>query len=333
MEIRQLEAFAAVYTAGSVTAAGRLLDRSQPMVSRQIQDLEQELGFVLFTRTRPTVTLTEQGRQFYEEVRHVLGGFQQLDVRSREIARGQAKPMRIAATYSLGANLVSTVIGLLERSEPVFEHKLYIDTMDGEGIVQKVMDGYADIGVLSLPVDLGRCTLQWSGQAPYVLAVPARHPLAAAPIVKLDELGEHTVVTLTNRSGLRHRRATALLRPGTEQTQRRHIETSSSIDALMLVRAGVGPALVDPLTASVMPQDGVVYKPVDRYVPFVMGVITQGDRVLSNDERTLVQAMQDYADRYVPRFSPSDPSGLPSEADPFAAAAASKQDTETCEDF
>src|SRR3546814_15345224 len=72
MEIRQLEAFAAVYSTGSVTAAGRLLDRSQPMVSRQIQDLEQELGFILFTRTRPQVTLTEQGREFYEEVHNVL---------------------------------------------------------------------------------------------------------------------------------------------------------------------------------------------------------------------------------------------------------------------
>ena len=52
MEIRQLEAFAAVYSAGSVTAAGRLLDRSQPMVSRQIQDLEHELGFTLFAMER-----------------------------------------------------------------------------------------------------------------------------------------------------------------------------------------------------------------------------------------------------------------------------------------
>ena len=64
MEIRQLEAFAAVLTAGSVTAAGRLLDRSQPVVSRQVQELEQALGFNLFLRTRPQVTLTEKGREF-----------------------------------------------------------------------------------------------------------------------------------------------------------------------------------------------------------------------------------------------------------------------------
>jgi|SRR5690606_35073880 len=101
MEIRQLEAFAAVYTAGSVTSAARLLDRSQPVVSRQLQDLEHELGFVLFTRTRPQVTLIDQGREFYEEVRNVLAGLQQLDSRTREIARGRPRPLRVAANMSL----------------------------------------------------------------------------------------------------------------------------------------------------------------------------------------------------------------------------------------
>ncbi|WP_283737963.1 LysR family transcriptional regulator [Alcaligenes faecalis] len=75
-------------SAGSVTAAGRLLDRSQPVVSRQIQELEQELGFRLFTRTRPQVTLTEQGREFYLEARPVLMNLEVLQTRALEIARG-----------------------------------------------------------------------------------------------------------------------------------------------------------------------------------------------------------------------------------------------------
>src|SRR3546814_18374709 len=103
-EIRQWEAFAAVSSTGSVTAAGRLLDRAQPMVSRQIQGLEQELGFILFTRTRPQVTLTEQGREFYEKVPNVLAGPQQLDSRSRELATGQSRPLRVAAPYTLGSS-------------------------------------------------------------------------------------------------------------------------------------------------------------------------------------------------------------------------------------
>ncbi|MFW7340938.1 LysR family transcriptional regulator [Pollutimonas sp. H1-120] len=320
MEIRQLEAFAAVYSAGSVTAAGRLLDRSQPMVSRQIQDLEQELGFMLFTRTRPQVTLTEQGREYYEEVRNVLAGLQQLDSRSREIAGGQSRPLRVAATYSLGSSLLPTTIGLLERSQPVFEYKLYIDTFQPHDVVQAVADGQADIGVISLPIDLGRCELLWSGQAPCVLALPANHPLAASTVVRLSELGDNTVITMSNRTGLRHRLSTALLHNNPTARPRRQIETTSSLSALMMVRAGVGVALVDPLTATTMSPEGVVFRGIDRHVPYLMGVIKHRDRTLPDEGSRLVQAMWDYASANVPRFVAGDPSGLPKDADPFQPA-------------
>jgi DNA-binding transcriptional LysR family regulator len=56
MDLRQLEAFAVVMSAGSVTAAGKMLGRAQPSVTRAIQELEQELGFSLFERSGPKVT-------------------------------------------------------------------------------------------------------------------------------------------------------------------------------------------------------------------------------------------------------------------------------------
>lgn len=333
MEIRQLEAFAAVHSAGSVTAAGRLLDRSQPMVSRQIQDLEQELGFTLFTRTRPQVTLTEQGREFYEEVRNVLTGLQQLDTRSREIAAGKARPMRIAATYSLGSSLVPSVIGRLEQSDPVFEYKLLLSTMEPYGVVNAVSDGLADIGVVSLPIDLGRCQLHWSGQAPCILALPQGHPLTRNATVRLDDLGDNvTAIALSNHTRLRHRLATALLPTDPAAPPRRHIETTSSLNALMLVRAGVGVALLDPFTAVDMMPSGVVYRPIDRHVPYMMGVITHRDRLLTPEGERLVQAMWDYASANVPRFVAGDSSGLPKSADPFEAEAGFEADDRGDED-
>lgn len=324
MEIRQLEAFAAVYSAGSVTAAARMLDRSQPMVSRQIQDMENELGFTLFTRTRPQVTLTEQGQQFYEEVRNVLAGLQQLDARAHEIAQNQARPLRIASTDSLGFNLIPLVIGELERSDPVFENSMYIDTMSPEQVVQRVSDGLADVGIMSLPADLGRCYLNWSGQAPCVLALPEGHPLALHDTVRLDDLGDNTVITMSNRSRLRHRISTALLPKDPNAPRRRHIETTSPINALMLVRAGVGLALIDPLTAVCMTPTGVVYRPIDRYVPYLLGAITHRERVLPDEARRVMQASWDYVSRYIPRFVAGDASGLPKDADPFDGQSGSR---------
>lgn len=319
MEIRQLEAFAAVFSAGSVTAAARLLDRSQPVVSRQIQDLEHELGFTLFTRTRPQVTLTDQGRQFYEEVHNVLAGLQQLDTRTHEIARGQPRPLRIATTVSLGAALVPVVVGRLERSAPVFGDKMNIDMMRPEQIVKAVADGQADIGVISLPMDLGRCQLHWSGQAPCLVALPRDHPLADRDTVHVAELGEHTVITMSNRSGMRHRLSTALLQKSANAKPRRHIETNTYLNALMLVNAGVGVALIDPFTAAAMAPENTVYKPLDTHVPYMMGVITHRDRVLSDEGQQFIQSMWDYSAECIPRFVRGDLNGLPTVFEPASA--------------
>ncbi len=74
MDLRQLEAFAAVMSAGSVTAAGKMLGRSQPSVTRVIQELEQELGFALFERSGPKVTPTHKAFMMYGEVESALLG-------------------------------------------------------------------------------------------------------------------------------------------------------------------------------------------------------------------------------------------------------------------
>lgn len=317
MEIRQLEAFAAVYSAGSVTAAARLLDRSQPVVSRQIQDLEQELGFTLFTRTRPQVTLTEQGRQFYEEVHNVLAGLQQLDSRMREIARGETRPLRVAATPSLGSTLVPVVLGQLERSTRVFEGRMNIDILPPEQVVQAVADGLADIGITSLPMELGRCQLEWSGQAPCMIALPVGHPLSDQASINLADLGDSTVITMSNKSGLRHRLSTALLQNSPETNPRRQIETTSFLNALMLVRAGVGIALADPFTVANLMPDSAVFRPIDTHVPYMMGVVTHRGRVLSDEAGQFIKAMWDYAVTSVPGFTLADPSGLPRIGEPL----------------
>ena len=114
MELRQLEAFAAVMSTGSVTAAGRLLGRSQPAISRLLQELEAEIGYALFTRSGPRVTPTDQGFLLYDDVERALSSLQQIRGRAEEIARGQAQPLLLAATSALAAGLVPDALKRIE---------------------------------------------------------------------------------------------------------------------------------------------------------------------------------------------------------------------------
>lgn len=315
MEIRQFEAFAAVHASGSVTAAARLLDRSQPVVSRQIQDLEQELGFTLFTRTRPQVTLTEQGRQFLEEVRNVLTGLQQLEERSREIAAGRVRPLRIATSLSLSNSLVPTVLAEMFEQDPGFQHKLYMDVMPAGHIASALLNGDADVAFSSLPLELERCQLHWCAQAPCQVALPAQHRLAEQPSINAAQLMNDTVITLSNASRMRHRLSTALLHPDRPR-QQRQVTISSTMSAIMMVRAGMGVALVDPCLALHVQPAGVLYKPFDSYVPYTFGAITHSGRPLSDEALRIIDAVRDYAFRHVPQIAEADVSGVPALAHP-----------------
>lgn len=320
MEIRQLEAFAAVLSTGSVTAAGRLLDRSQPVISRQVQELEHELGFTLFERTRPAVTLTEQGRQFHEEMQHVLAGLQQLDQRSREIAQGRGRPLKIVATYALGAGLLPGALAEAEaaagaaQASPqaraaraaatpglVAGRKIHIDSLAPEHVAKAVATGQAALGLTSLPIDLRHCRLHWSGEAPCVLALPESHPLAARATVAIAELRDMPVITMSSRNRLRHRLSTALFGRGAAPVLR-HIETNSTLNALALVRAGLGVALVEPFTGYGMPLPGVALRPMDTAVPFVMGVITHEDQAPDAAVSALIETLRRQAELHIPGF-------------------------------
>ena len=81
METRDLQTFLAVAASGSITKAAEMLGRSQPSVTRTIQDLEAELGFELLHRAGRRVQLSEEGVAFEEEARRLLMSFTELATR------------------------------------------------------------------------------------------------------------------------------------------------------------------------------------------------------------------------------------------------------------
>ena len=300
MELRQLEAFAAVMSVGSFTGAAKLLARSQPAITRLVQELEAEIGYALFTRNGPRVTPTDQGFLLFEDAERALQSLRQIHARAAEIARGDAQPMLIAATSSMCLSLLPDALRRVESrlgATPV-----QLRSASPEQVVHAVLNGAVQIGASSLPLEHRGLQVHWIGELPCIAVLRHDDPLARHTTVPLAELAGRRLVTMSNRFRLRHRIDTVMAAAGRPDDGRGAlVETNSSINAQALVRAGLGGAVLEPLTPHGTQLEGLVVRPLDTHIPFFFGVITPQARTPSAAVLALADALLDAA-RELPGF-------------------------------
>ena len=85
LNMRQIEAFRAVYQTGGMTSAGQMMNITQPAVSRLIRDLEAEIGLALFVREGTTIAPTPDAASLYEEVERSFHGLDQVALFARDL--------------------------------------------------------------------------------------------------------------------------------------------------------------------------------------------------------------------------------------------------------
>ncbi|MDQ2780507.1 MAG: LysR family transcriptional regulator [Pseudomonadota bacterium] len=272
MNLRQLEVFAAVMTTGSVTGAARLLAKSQPATSRLVQELEAEIGYALFTRHGPRVTPTTAACQLHEDAERALAGLRQVHLRAAAIARGEPQPLWVVATSALAVGLLPQALFAVQNaSGPA---PVQLRSASPEQVVQAVLGGTAQLGLCSLPLEHRGLELHWAGRISCVAVLAAADPLARRRTVPLAALAQRRLITMSNPYRLRHRLDIELARLGATTPQPALIETNSSMNALALVRAGLGVAVLEPLTLQGAPLDGVIARAIDVEIPFHFGAIT-----------------------------------------------------------
>lgn len=210
IDIRLLEAFAAVMSAGSITGAARLLGRSQPVVTRQIQDLEADVGYLLFTRNGPRISPTAKGVLFHAEVERLLMGLKHIRQRANAIGAGALPVLSLAAIPALAAGFVPAALAALERE--LLPGQVHVQALSAENVVQSVLSQSVDFGLASLPVQHPGLDVQWVCEVPCVACLAMDHPLAKKKVIRLKDLSGGRLLTMANPYRLRRRVDEALER-------------------------------------------------------------------------------------------------------------------------
>ncbi|MCY1740134.1 LysR family transcriptional regulator [Ensifer sp. SL37] len=303
MEVRDLEAFLAVMSTGSITGAARLLDRSQSQVTRLIQDLETSLGFALFERNGPRIAPTDKGIAFHEDAERFVSGIGHLRNRAKAIAGKEPEPIEIAATPAFASGIIP--IALAELPEHLLPHTINLRSMPAEAAVQSVFARTADFCVTSLPADQPGLDVQGFFEGRCVAAVAPHDPLAAKDVISIADLAGRTLVTMSNPFRLRHSVDEALNAAGVRPN--RIIATNAANNAVQVASLGLGVAIIEPATAYGLQSAPIVIRPLDVEIPFLWAILSAGSRPLSAGVRELIQRIARIASERMPDLTVHDP--------------------------
>ncbi len=193
MELRHLRYFTTVAAEGSFSRASEKLNIAQPPLSRQIQQLEEELGVRLLDRGRP-ITLTEPGRYLFEQARQILQRVEDTKAMTRRIAKGMVLQFNIGFVASTLYDALPELIRRFRIAVPGVEVQLLeMTTMEQ---VAALKDGRIDVGLGRLRFEDESLVRKVVREERLWLAVPVDHPLART-VEKLrlrDTAGEPLII-------------------------------------------------------------------------------------------------------------------------------------------
>lgn len=194
MELRHLRYFVAAAEAENVSRAAIKLHVSQPALSRQIRDLEEELGFSLFERSAKSVRLTDAGRVFLSEARVVLQRADEAVAKGRAVARGGRSELHVGYAPSPTVRIIPATLRAFQPEFPKVQVRLH--DLSTEEMLTGVREGRLQVALLVRPNRALLRGLHFEELTREVmcLAVPPKHALARARSITLAEAAREPLV-------------------------------------------------------------------------------------------------------------------------------------------
>jgi len=262
MELRHLRYFVSVAEALSFTRAAEKLHTAQPSLTRQIKDLEEELGVQLLNRTKRQVTLTDEGRSFLVDAKRVLALAAETVASVRRLRSGETRAFNVGYVSNLFYDLLPNTLASFHRSFPTVSVNLF-DLSCGEQF-RALEDGRLDLGFVGLHEPIARRGLEFRAVVSYktVVALPKGDPLAGKATVEMKALASMFFIGMSESSYPGYR--DWLTRTCRHAAFTPKVLQDVDLERTMIhaIAAGLGVALV-PEQLKKLEHDNVVFRPIN----------------------------------------------------------------------
>lgn len=151
MELRRIRYFVAIVEEGNISLAAKKLNMAQPPLSQQLKLLEEELNIKLLERNTRNLTLTEEGKVFYNKSLEILEVVERTKQSMQEISKGIAGTLNIGMIPSLGAELLPEKIKDFHQKYPKVKFQIWEG--DPNRIMELLQKRVIELGIVRLPID------------------------------------------------------------------------------------------------------------------------------------------------------------------------------------
>ena len=275
----------AVLLTGSVTAAARMLNVSQPAVTKLLQSAENQLGFKLFVREKGRLLPTQEALSLQPEIFEIASRIQRLRDTARELSMERKSVLRVACVPSIAAALLPPVLSRFMKQYPnVICH---IETHSHAGVVDRLLRRQSDIGFALASVPSAGIVEETLVSGRGVCVAPRAQFSEKKKEVTWNDLSRQPVIRIPASSkfgGLMFEAA-----QGLDDLSSSQVMVTTNLLAMKLAEQGVGIAAIDSFTASAANLEVVRVLPLSPAIEVRLNWIRRAEGTLSNAARRFVQ--------------------------------------------
>lgn len=241
MNIQQLKNIVTLAQKLNFTRAAEDMNIVQPAFSRQIKQLEQEIGVKLFNRDKRNVSLTSAGDYFISESEKILSHLRKAIIKTNKINNGEAGEICIGFTHSAMQTTLPTILKSIKENLP--DMKIILKEINNLDHYHALLNGDLDLGIGTNPIVpsyLKHKTLYIDN---FSVILPENHPIDNTNYIDFSVFSEEHLIRPARASGIDHVRKIESICSDAGFIPAVVHETDSAIASLKLVEAGMGIAI------------------------------------------------------------------------------------------
>lgn len=292
MEIRVLKYFLTVAREGSITGAANALHLTQPTLSRQLQDLEKELGQQLLIRGKYKISLTPEGMILRKRAEEIVDMVEKTEAEFRSINDIIGGDIYIGCGETDSMKLIAEVMKEIQEEYP--EIKFHIHSGNAEDVIEKLDKGLLDFGILIQPIDLSKYDhISIPQKDVWGVVMRTDSPLAKKKSINLEDL-KNVPLIASRQMSKKYSADSGFLDWFGEDFDRLNITATYNLvyNAAIMVEAGMGYAVtLDKLIRNI--ENGCIcFRQLDPKLESGLDVVWKKYQVFSPAAKLFLEKIQ-----------------------------------------